>query len=184
VTQEELDRVEAQRRGFQAENERLKAELAARAPAAPAPAAAAVPAPAPAAGPDLGEFRKSLLSEVVTATRLTHAAERLKAEYPHALVADPTAFDRAAEFGSVESFEAYVKSAHDRVAALLPAPAGGEATPPNPAAAAAVTPPAGSPGGQAGDPTPEQLAAMSIPEMNELERTSPGVIDRVLRSAT
>ena len=181
VSREELDRVEAQRRSFQAENDRLKSQLAA-APAPAAPAATPQPTAQTATDFDPIAFRKSLLSDVVTATRLTTASEKLKAEYPHAAVADPTIFDRAAEFDSVDAFQTFVKSAHDRVAALLnpPAPA---ATQGDPAATAAVTPPAGNPGSQAGDPTPAQIAAMSIDQMNELEKASPGVIDRVLRSA-
>jgi hypothetical protein len=185
VAQTELDRVEQQRRGFQAEAEKAKQELA----QLRAAAASTTPAPAgenaPSQGFDPDAFRRSLLTDVVNVTRVATAAEKLKAEYPHAAVADPTIFDRAAEFGTVDAFTEAVKSSHDRIAALLtaqaPDPAAANAAAAA-AAAGAVTPPGGAAGTAAGDPTPEQLLAMDTSEWDALEKASPGVINRVLRS--
>jgi hypothetical protein len=117
---------------------------------------------------------------------LKEAQVSLQGEFP---LADPALFNRAKEFKSVDAFKSAIESSHrandtivsaemaKREAAiredvnkryginLVPAtPNGGEVP--------------------SGDPSIETIAAMSFAEQREFEAANPGVIERVLRSAT
>jgi hypothetical protein len=178
VSRDELERVEAQRKGFQSENDRLKAELAAaRAPAAPT-ATSGTPE-----GFDPQAFETQLLGKVLGATALSTEAVKLQAEFPHA---DPSLFtaEKLAQFGSPEALRAAAEADHTRIAnAVAAAKAEAEA------AATAALAGAGSPLGPIAPPTPgadptvDQLAALRPSELAEYEAANPGVIDRVMKTA-
>lgn len=180
TAREEARRQEQANRDLRAENERLKATP-------PAPANTGDSSGGEGSGSDLAAFRTSLLRDVSGVITMSQAASALKAEYPHA---DPGLFtpERLAEFASPDSLRFAAEDSHKRVAGILAGEkkgieeklraefeakyggsAGGEG-----AAAAVVA---------GGDPTPTQIAAMSIAELNAFEAAHPGVADRVLRNA-
>lgn len=134
---------------------------------------------------DPDSFRQSVLSDVLRAQNLASGVERARADFPHA---DPTLFtpERVAQFGSVESFRFAAQESHSRVASILDSERAAIET--------KVREELGLQGGGAGgpqgdaptvggDPTADQLAAMTMEQWDELERTSPGVIARVLARA-
>jgi hypothetical protein len=136
-------------------------------------------------GFDPDSFRQSVLTDVLRAQHMVSGVERARADYPHA---DPTLFtpERVAQFGSVESFRFAAEESHRRVASILDQE---RAT-----IEASVREELGLQGGGAGgpqgdtpaqgvDPTPEQLAAMTMEEWDKLEEESPGLIARVLARA-
>jgi hypothetical protein len=133
-------------------------------------------------------LRSSLLRDVFGANLLVQKAVELRAAYPHA---DPALFspERLSSYRSPDSFEFEVAESHRRVDSILvtqtkaieerireelakqfPGAAGGLGP-------AGATPPPG------GDPTVEQLQAMSMEEWDDLEARNPGVIERVLSAA-
>jgi len=139
----------------------------------------------PGSGFDPDSFRQSVLTDVLRAQSMVSGVERARSEFPHA---DPTLFtpERIAQFGSVESFRFAAEESHRRVASILDAEraaietklreelglqGGGSGGP------------QGETPAQGGDPTPEALAAMTMEEWDELEKTSPGTIARVLARA-
>lgn len=183
VPQVDYDRLEAQRREFQAnldrttqENDRLVRELAERPATSPDPVVGA------AAGFDPAAFRRELLQDFHSVTALKDAAVAARSDYPHA---DPALFDRLAEFSSPEAFRLACEVSHTRVADVIATQvADREKTVREEMAkqhGLTLVPPAGAEG-VPGDPTQAQLAAMPIHEWDALELKSPGVIDRVLRS--
>jgi hypothetical protein len=136
-------------------------------------------------GFDPDSFRQSVLTDVLRAQNMVSGVERARADFPHA---DPTLFtpERIAQFGSVESFRFAAEESHRRVASILESERA--------AIEAQVREELGLQGGgaggpqgdtpaQGGDPTPEQLAAMTMGEWDDLERDSPGIIERVLTRA-
>ena len=134
---------------------------------------------------DPDSFRQSVLSDVLRAQNLANGVTQARADFPHA---DPTLFtpERVAQFGSVESFRFAAQESHQRVASILDSERtaietrvreelglqGGGASGPQ-----GDTPTVG------GDPTADALAAMTMEQWDELEKTSPGVIARVLARA-
>jgi len=165
-------------RRLHAETERIKAEAAAA--AAPAPKGDATDP-----GQDQAAFRTSLLRDVSGVITMSQAATSLKTEYPHA---DPALFapERLSQFSSAEALRFAAEDSHRRVAAILDT----ERTAIETALRAELAEKFGDTGGAggnpapvAGDPTIQQLAAMTPAEMDALEVRSPGVIDRVKRSA-
>jgi len=178
VPRDELERVEAQRKGFQSENDRLKAELA----AARAPAAPTAPPTTPK-GFDPEAFEAQLLGKVLGATALSTEATKLQAEFPHA---DPSLFtaDRLAQFGSPEALRAAAQADHSRIANAIAA-----ATAEAEAKATAALAGAGSPLGPIAPPTPgtdpttQQLAQMSTTELDAYMAANPGVVERVMAGA-
>jgi hypothetical protein len=116
-------------------------------------------------GFDPDSFRQSVLTDVLRAQQMASGVQQARADFPHA---DPTLFtpERVAQFGSVESFR-FAAQVREELG-LQGGGAGG---------------PQGETPAQGGDPTPEQLAAMTMGEWDDLERESPGIIERVLTRA-
>lgn len=143
-----------------------------------------------AAPVDLEDFRRSLLADVHGVTALSQAAIRLQTEFPYA---DAALFapGKLAEFHSPEALFLAAKDSHDRASGLIEAEvAKREAAlradfekKYGPGAAGEGNGTAGTAGGT-GDPTKEQLARMSMRELDELETRAPGTAARVLRSTT
>jgi hypothetical protein len=185
VPQSELSAVEERRRAFQAENDRLKSELAA------ARAASSSDGQGDGAGSsgefDPEAFRRSLLTDVMGATAIQTAAAQLRTEFPEA---DPALFtpERLASFGSPDALRLAASDSHSRVASAVERAVAAKQEEWRAEAEAKYGSGAGSQNGGGteggtGDPTPAQLAEMSMDEMDALEKANPGVLDRVLRSA-
>lgn len=175
---EDVRRAEQSARDLRTELDRLTAASA----AAPASTAAKDDS-----GSDLDAFKKSLLQEVYGANLMSLASVALKSEFPDA---DPTLFssEKLSQFGSPESFRFAVEDSHKRVAAILAERTVAIEARVREEMAAKFgdggAGPAGSTAAPGADPTPAQIAAMSVQEMNALEAASPGVMDRVLRAAS
>lgn len=184
VPEAELERERQRTRSFQAERDRLAAELA---KARDAGESQDTGKGKDGQGLDLDEFRRSVLRDAFHATSMARAAETLRTEFPHA---DEGLFtpDRITEFGSVEAFKFAVEDSHKRVDSILAkertsleekirqemAEKYGIST---------TTSSTGDGSAPSGDPTPEALSRMSESEWEALEAKSPGVIDRVLMKA-
>ena len=174
---EDVRRAEQSARDLRTEVDRLNAAAAA-APASTAPAAP---------GSDQEAFRKSLLQEVYGANLMSQASVALKSEFPDA---DPALFalERLSQFGSPEAFRFAVEDSHKRVAAILAERMTAIEAKVREEMATKFgdggAGPAGTPPAPGADPTPAQMAAMSVPDLNALEAASPGVVDRVLRAAS
>lgn len=141
----------------------------------------------PATDPAVEALRGQVasLEKMLRAQTLAPIVESLKGEFEHA---DPSLFkmERATRFETPESLRAAVEASHNERKAF------GEAYSESQLAAlrkqyadqyglTLATPPAAGGGDTpAGDPTPEQLARMSIVELDELGEE---VVNRVLRSA-
>lgn len=137
-------------------------------------------------GFDPDAFRQNLLRDVSGVIGLTQAAASAKQEFPNA---DPALFEpeRLAQFSSPEAYRLAVEDSHRRVAAILDAgwsereaklreELAGRIGDAGANAGGTATPPAG------GDPTPQQLAGLSMKEIDALEASSPGVLQRVAAS--
>lgn len=183
VPRADLDRVESQRRQMQGELDRLKA---AQTPATP------TPAPTTDSGFDPDGFRRQLLTDVYSATALRESVATLRTEFPNA---DPSFYDAdmLMEFDSPEALRAVVEADHKRVQSIVEAAVaaalaaagvqqGGQGQ--GQAQGGSPLGP-GNPGGAVvtGDPTIQQLMAMSFAEQDAYEKANPGVIERVLRAA-
>ena len=180
VSREELDRVETQRREFQARADRLQREL----DEAKASGSTSQQDGGNDGGFDPAAFRRELMRDVMQASALQQAALTLKGEFPHA---DPSIFsEKLADFRSADALRMAAEASHRRVADALSAARTEIEEKVKKEFEERYGSGSGSPqgGGQSvpGDPTPEQLAAMSPDEWDALEQKSPGVIDRVLRS--
>jgi hypothetical protein len=175
----ELERAQAQARDWQGRYDRVQAAL--QPPVVTPPTA--TPAGNVPAGFDPAAFAEDLLARAFSATALTTAAEKLRSEFPHA---DPSFYesDVLKDFGSVEALRAAVEADHARVEAIVSArlaAAGVTATPVE--GAPSPLGPAGNGGVPVGgDPTPQQLAAMSPMELGKFMDSNPGVVERVLAS--
>jgi len=178
VPRSEFEKEQARSRAFQAEKDRLAAQLAA---ANPAPPAGDPPTPL---GFDPDEFRRTLMRDVTGAARLVRLAETLRGQYPDA---DSGLFDRSHEFASPEAFQLAVMESHDRVSSVRGDERAKTETRIRAEYAASgfgpPTPPTGGNTPTDGDPTPEAFARMSDAEWNALEAKSPGLIKRVLSAA-
>lgn len=130
------------------------------------------------------EVDRRVAAAVFNAQQISASVGDLKTEFP---LADASIYSDLTQFESAESLRAAVEGSHARTAALI-APAieakekeirqkyaerYGDLGPEEPAD---TTP--------SGDPTIAQLNAMNQAQLDQLERDNPGVIDRVLRSAT
>lgn len=137
-------------------------------------------------GFDPDAFRQALLRDVSGVISLTQTAASAKAEFPNA---DPALFEpsRIAQFSSPEAYRLAVEDSHRRVAAILDAgwqereaklreELAGRIGDAGANAGGTGTVPAG------GDPTPQQLAAMDMREIEALEAQNPGVLQRVAAS--
>lgn len=139
-------------------------------------------------GFDPAEFERRLLTNVYGAAEKARAAEALRQQFPHA---DSSLFTagKLAEFGSVDALRIAVEDSHNRVASIL--------TEGRAAIEEQVRKefaekygikddPVGGSGseGTVGDPTVDQIRAMTLQDQLELEKKNPGVIKRVLRSAS
>lgn len=167
--------LETQRREQQARADRAEAELArlraAQTPAAPAPT---------------GDFltKDAFREELRRQRELDSAVGALREKFPFA----GDVFDRVDSFDNVEALSVAAENAHQRVAGLL-----------DPAVQAAVNaaikpyvdrygalqqPPAGTkPGEGEGLPTAEEIARMSLAELDALEVAHPGHAKRVVNEA-
>jgi len=183
--------LQASARSFQSAKDRAEArsiELQARLDAVAAASAEGSDAGSPVsvAQMDPDALLASLEARFEMRASLKDAATALKAEYAHA---DPSLLARAGEFDSVESLTAAIKSSHEAVAAVVKtavvareAELKAEITEKY-GFSFAVAPTDAGPA-PAGDPTIHQIAAMSIQEQREFSVANPGVIARILRSAT
>lgn len=184
VPQTELDKERERSRGFQSEADRVKEELKKlQAPAAPTSAA-----PDPASTVDPTALVNDAVAKVFRAGEIRDAAAALKTEFPDVEKFDPSIFsgERIASFDSADALRIFVKDLDSRLGQFR----GGDQQAADEAArqaAAAAASGAPGPGGQqpapAGDPTPEQFAAMTIAEQDALEIANPGVFDRVMAKA-
>lgn len=136
---------------------------------------------------DPDAFRRSLMQDVLGATALQTAAVAIRQEFPHA---DPSLFtgERLAGFGSPDALRLAAQADHLRVAAQVEAAveareAALRAEMEAKYGSGAGSANGGGESGGTGDPTPQQVAAMSLDELDALEKSNPGVLDRVLRSA-
>lgn len=175
---------EESRRRYQGELDQTKAELTRlqAAPVAPAGGAAAENG----GGFDPDAFKASLLRDVYGASQMSQASQAVRAEFPHA---DPTLFtpEKLSTFASPDALRFAAEDSHKRVAGILDAEKAAIEAKVREEFAAKYGQPGGSavtPAAPGGDPTPQQLAAMSIAELNALEAANPGVTERVMRAAT
>lgn len=188
VSREELTRVEQQRRDFQSENDRLKSQLdsltaASATPTGDGASEGGTPAPL-----DVEALRRSIVADVHGATALASAASSLRTEFPYA---DSALFtpEKLAGFGSPEALRLAVQDSHLRVADLMATEktAIEERLRQEYADKLGNGSGAGNTAGTAAggaDPTVEQLASMTTSELDALEAANPGVVSRILRSAT
>ncbi len=130
------------------------------------------------------DIRREAASAIYLAQQVGGAVAGLQTEFPYA---DKGIYSDLSRFESVESLRAAAEASHQRITALIePALAEkekeirakyaeryGDLGPDEPTD---TTP--------SGDPTLEQLGRMKQSELDRLEIDNPGVIDRVLRSAT
>lgn len=176
VSRAELEREQTRARTWQAEKDRLEAELA-RLKTPPKDEAKRDALD----GFDPRAFRDELLGSIYKANELSDAARSLRSEFPQADTA-LTSPARLSSYGSVEALRIAVEADHNRVAAASSASieAEREKIRAEFAAAYGQEPPPAS-GAPAGDPTPEFLASMTLTESLEYEKANPGVIERVLR---
>jgi hypothetical protein len=176
----DLEREQARARAFQGEADKLKAELASQ--QKPEGNAAG---DGDGLGFDLDSFRRRVLQETVAATQVAQAAAALRAKFPHA---DSVLFNDLASYGSEDALRVAVEDSHNRVASIIEAQVAEKVS----AARAEMEQKygggsAGTPSGgstdPSGDPSAEAVLAMDMDELNALEARSPGVFDRILRSA-
>lgn len=178
----DLEREQARARSFQSELDRAKSELAAR--PTPAPTTTTVETTPTTPGFDPVEFRRSLLTDASNVMQMTQAVVDLKSRFPHA---DAAIYSRLAEFGNPDALRLAIEDSHNRVASAIATEVeavearlreeygtkiGGN------------TPPGNAPIAQAGDPSVEQLRAMTGPELHAFDKANPGVVERVLSSTT
>lgn len=146
-----------------------------------------IPSTTDDAGSDLAAFKKSLLQDVYGANLMSQASIALKSEFPDA---DPSLFgsEKLSQFGSPEALRFAVEDSHNRVAAILAERSAAIEAKVREEMASKFgdggAGAAGSTSAPGADPTPAQLAAMSVGEMNALEAQNPGVMDRVLKAAS
>lgn len=181
VPESELERERLRTRSFQAERDRLAAELA----KLQAPQKEQESVGTSLQGFDPDEFRTSVARDAYHAVQMARKADSLRDLFPFA---DETLFspERVAQFRDVESFELAVSDSHSRVAKIAEAERAkaaeelrkemsekyGVSVSSTPGSAADSVP--------SGDPTPEQLARMTSEQWQKLD---PEVIDRVLARA-
>lgn len=177
----DLEKAQATARTLQGERDRLRADAEKRA-TAPVPVEGAA-----TEAFDQAAFARSILSQVHGATALAAQAQGLRTEFVHA---DPALFtpEGMASFSSPEALRFAVEDSHKRVQTIVDAGvAAREAALRTELGLAAVevTTPAGGPATTVGSAvapyTAAQVAGMSIPEMNEVEKAHPGLIKRLLR---
>ncbi len=178
----DLEREKTRSRTFQSEADRLRGELSAKNDPPAGGAGGANPDDA-LLGFDPAEFRRSLLSDVSQATRLTLAVPSLQAEFPEA---DQSIYLRLHEFGSADALRLAVEDSHNRVASIVDARVAAREQALRAEFEAAHGggsngPPAG-PAEPGADPTRDQIASMSLAELSAFEAERPGVVERVLRS--
>lgn len=180
VPEAELERERTRARTFQAEADRQKAENDRL-------TAAATPAPKdPPAGKESPGFdQDAFLERVYKANAISNAAVALRSEFPKA---DDSFFsaEKLKTFASPEQLRIAVEADHNRVVeatsatveealakqkAEIFAAHGLKETPGGPAGTGGAAP--------AGDPTPETVAAMSMAELDEFERTNPEAYARI-----
>lgn len=138
---------------------------------------------------DPAAFRQGLLSDVYGAAAINASATSLRTEFPHA---DPDLFSpaRLAQFDSPEALRMAAETSHKRVADTLEAGfKDKEATlladfAKKYGVDLGAGPQGGTEGGGGGDPTPAQLAQMSVAQLDDLEKANPGVVKRVLAGAS
>lgn len=178
----ELEREQARSRDFQGRADRLQAQIQ-RLASGGEPGDGGATSGTPK-GFDPDAFADQLLNRVYGATALMNASEKLKAEFPHA---DSSFFepDVLKEFDSPEALRAVVEADHNRVAAAIKAAVEAAGQPaPTPGQQPSPLGPAGS-GGQptGGDPTVDQLNALTPGELGKFMQDNPGVVERVLSKA-
>lgn len=179
---EKLREAEARARSFQSEADKARKQIAELEARLKGKDESGDETPAPT-GLTEEQVRQVMRREAARTRELADAVETAKAEYPNAdpstLVADK--YESAEEMleavkASHETLTAHidarVKAEEERVRKLYAEKYGELPAPPDP-----------KQGDGGGDPTLAQLSAMSIPQLEELERRSPGVIERVQRSA-
>lgn len=134
-------------------------------------------------GLTLEQMRSEMRREQMRAVQIADLRASLREEFPRA---EASIFDRAYEYETPEAFRLAVDQSHTAISGVIEA----ELTRLRSLDAEALqkelgqtTTPAGDGGSSGGgDPTPEALAGMSMAQLDQIEKQSPGVIDRVLRS--
>lgn len=173
--QGEKDRAEARANGLQAELDALKSGNGGDGGGTPAPVF------------DADLIVSNLEERLVRRQELSTAASTLKSEFD---LADPALFDpkKVAEFASVEAFKEAVESSHRVTASLVDARVATRESALRTEFAEkygiTLPPPASTGEAPSGDPTVDQIVAMSFSEKARYEAEHPGVMARVLRSAS
>lgn len=185
----ELEAERQRSRAFQSEKDRIEAEFnkSKATPVTPALGDTATP-PAAAQGFDPEAFLRkleardeALIARVQGAGTLSAKAAELKTQFPHA---DWTRLEaNLGSFASPEALFIAAEADHKRVADIITA----NLTPEQKAERerlAAANAGAGGPATQTvttagGDPTTAQVAAMTMSELDALEKSSPGILERV-----
>lgn len=180
VPQADLDREAARARSFQAAADKANAELAALRASAPKPADGTGGGTGAAdGGLDLQSLRNSLLGDVMGATRIAQAVPTLQQQFPKA---DPAIYDRLADFGSVDALRVAIEDSHRRVSDILASDLKAQEDKLRAEFASKIGAGGGAAGGVVpdGEPTLEQLNAMSTSELHALEQKTPGITRRIL----
>lgn len=165
--QSDRDKARKDAADAQAELERLKAGTSEEAPKAMSPE----------------DVTRVMRAELAREREIARAAESARSEYPNA---DPSIFAALESYDSAEALLEAAKGSHDSFSSHIDAKVKereealrkryaetyGELPAP-------VSPADGTP---TGDPTMAELNRMSQAELDDLEKRSPGTIDRVLRS--
>jgi hypothetical protein len=189
VAQLEAERAKA--RDFQARYDKLQAAASAggSSESASAGGSAGAGAGAGAKDFDLDAFRQSLVQEV-RSTVLSAGQERdliasLKTEFPKA---DPSLFEpaRVAQFANLDAFRFAVQDNHARVVAIVDeerAAMEAKLREELGLAAAGAAGVGGTQTGAHGEPTIDQLLALSTEEFDALAEKNPGMVERILSGA-
>lgn len=186
----ELEALKAEARKNQGEADRARAEVAklkAQLDARPDPSVEGTPAPTPSNVSVEEQVRRAMRLEAARSRELLTAAETARNEYPNALASvtrDLDQYDSAEELmeaarQSHDSLTAHIdertaaaekalRERYEQVHGPLPEPSGGST---------------GDAPVPTGDPTIEQLNAMTTDQLDRLEEEKPGIIEKVLRSA-
>jgi hypothetical protein len=133
---------------------------------------------------DPATLAREVFAESQKLAALAAKADALRESHKYA---DPSIFENATGFDSVEALEAAAKASHDRIASAVEVDSAAKVQAALEEASAKygfqMKTPAAAPETPSGEPTVDQWAAMSMDEQDAMEAEHPGISDRILRSA-
>lgn len=182
VSRAELEREQVRSRAFQGEKDRLAAQLAAQ--AAPiAPVAAAASGEKPLTASEVGQV---VFAAQMKAAQMVAQVASLREKFPRAL---GSIFESAMTFETPEAFVFAVSESHNEIDAVVKREAAAEVDAVKADFAKRFGQAALTPSGEGSAPVPgeltlAQIAKMSLREQAEYDKAHPGLVDRLLRSAT